>query len=221
MTSTTPERRITLQRSQRGLTEAKPSSHPVCDPTSTEVVGAQLDPNGVTGKDADEVLPELSGDVGQDFMAVLQSHLEHRVRQGGSPRPRPQWHPSSAIVNAPSFAVSAISMGGAWKSRRTRRPRKAEYTTAHSWRAIVARRDSAVQEERSRVPAEPNPDDLTTFATSMRVPIGGPLDLAAVDADGTPGFDGDRDAADAELRSFTKSCSRSRSAFGPNGGSRS
>jgi PPK2 family polyphosphate:nucleotide phosphotransferase len=43
-------------------------------------------------------------------------------------------------------------------------------------------------------------DDLGAFADLLRVKPGGRLDLASIDADGTPGFDGDRDAASAELQ---------------------
>src|SRR5947207_3884265 len=87
MTMTTPERRITLQRSQRGLTEAETFidrlSHPVRDSTPGEVVGTQLDADGVARQDADEVLSQLAGDVGQYLVPVLQAHLEHRVREWG------------------------------------------------------------------------------------------------------------------------------------------
>jgi PPK2 family polyphosphate:nucleotide phosphotransferase len=41
--------------------------------------------------------------------------------------------------------------------------------------------------------------DLGAFANRLRVPPGGPVDLARTDAQGTPGFDGDEAAADAEL----------------------
>src|SRR6187551_1982607 len=60
----------------------KPSSHPVRDATPGEVIGTELDADRVTGQDADEVLAELSGDVREHFVPVLQSHLEHRIRQG-------------------------------------------------------------------------------------------------------------------------------------------
>src|SRR6187549_1343429 len=59
----------------------KPSSHPVRDTTPSEVIGTELDADRVTGQDADEVLAQLSGDVREHFVPVLQSHLEHRVRQ--------------------------------------------------------------------------------------------------------------------------------------------
>jgi PPK2 family polyphosphate:nucleotide phosphotransferase len=41
--------------------------------------------------------------------------------------------------------------------------------------------------------------DLGAFADRLRVPAGGPVDLARTDADATPGFDGDEAVADAEL----------------------
>jgi PPK2 family polyphosphate:nucleotide phosphotransferase len=41
--------------------------------------------------------------------------------------------------------------------------------------------------------------DLQAFADLLQVPVGGPVDLGTIDAGGTPGFDGSREAADAEL----------------------
>jgi PPK2 family polyphosphate:nucleotide phosphotransferase len=41
--------------------------------------------------------------------------------------------------------------------------------------------------------------DLQAFADMLQVPVGGPVDLGAIDPGGTPGFDGSREAADAEL----------------------
>jgi PPK2 family polyphosphate:nucleotide phosphotransferase len=41
--------------------------------------------------------------------------------------------------------------------------------------------------------------DLGAFADRLRVPPGGPIDLARTDADGTPGYDGSEAAADMEL----------------------
>lgn len=41
--------------------------------------------------------------------------------------------------------------------------------------------------------------DLGDFAERLRVPPGGPVDLASVDPDATPGFDGDEEDADAGL----------------------
>ena len=46
---------------------------------------------------------------------------------------------------------------------------------------------------------KPKPIDLGKFADLHRVKPGGKVDLASVDPDGTPGFEGDRDAAEAEL----------------------
>ena len=60
----------------------KLSSHPVRDATPGEVIGRELDADGVTGKDADEVLAQLPGDVSEHLVPVLQAHLEHRVREG-------------------------------------------------------------------------------------------------------------------------------------------
>src|SRR5687768_2866010 len=53
----------------------------VGDATSRQIVRRELDQHFVAGKDADEVLSHLAGDVGQDFVLVLQLDLKHRVRQ--------------------------------------------------------------------------------------------------------------------------------------------
>lgn len=52
------------------------------------------------------------------------------------------------------------------------------------------------------MPAEPHPAALSAFAESLRVRPGGPVDLAAIDPGATPGFKGDREAAEAELRTL-------------------
>jgi PPK2 family polyphosphate:nucleotide phosphotransferase len=49
------------------------------------------------------------------------------------------------------------------------------------------------------MPNKREPNDLGAFADLLRVKPGGKLDLASIDPDGTPGFEGDRDAAAAEL----------------------
>src|SRR5579885_38426 len=90
MTRTTRRRRMTLHWSHIGLTLGLTfmpqlsflglfSAVSVGDPTSGEVVRGDLDLDAVSGEDADTVHPHLSGGVGQDFVAVLQSHLEHGV----------------------------------------------------------------------------------------------------------------------------------------------
>src|SRR5436190_9444354 len=97
MTITVPWRRMTLQLSQRALTEAltfngsstraRPGRRPagllqaVGDPAAGQVVGRELDPDAVAGQDPDEVHPELAADVGQDAVTVLQLDGEHRVGQ--------------------------------------------------------------------------------------------------------------------------------------------
>src|SRR6478752_6293194 len=97
MTITVPWRRMTLQLSQRALTEALTFNgsstrarvtarrswllEAVGDPAPGEVVGRQLDPDSVPRQDPDEVHPELAADVGQDAVTVLQLDGEHRVRQ--------------------------------------------------------------------------------------------------------------------------------------------
>src|SRR5262245_51273570 len=103
MTITVPWRRMTLQLSQRALTEAltfNGSSTRVCvvvpargllqpvgDPAAGEVVGRQLDPDAVTRQDPDEVHPELAADVGKDAVAVLKLDGEHRVGERLDNRP--------------------------------------------------------------------------------------------------------------------------------------
>jgi len=60
----------------------KPSSHPVRDSASGEVVLGELNAHGIAWQDADEVLAELAGDVGKYLVPVLESNPEHGVRQG-------------------------------------------------------------------------------------------------------------------------------------------
>ena len=49
------------------------------------------------------------------------------------------------------------------------------------------------------MPSAP-PSDLATFAGQLRIEPGSKVDLAAVDPDGTPGFAGEREAAELELK---------------------
>ena len=46
-----------------------------------EVVGRHLDADLVAGKDLDVVHAHLSGDVGRDFVAVLEFDAEHRIAE--------------------------------------------------------------------------------------------------------------------------------------------
>src|SRR4029453_17058989 len=84
MTITVPWRRMTLQLSQRALTEAltfngsstrvQSTGGPVGllqavgDAAAGQVVGRQLDPDAVSRQDPDEIHPQLAADVGQDAM---------------------------------------------------------------------------------------------------------------------------------------------------------
>src|SRR2546427_4169770 len=94
MTITVPWRRMTLQLSQRALTEAltfngsstrarwRPADRSrlfqaVGDPTAGQVVGRKLDPDAIPWQDPDEIHPELPADVGQHPMAILQLDCEH------------------------------------------------------------------------------------------------------------------------------------------------
>src|SRR5688572_6284246 len=87
MTMTVPCRRMTLQLSQRALTEALTFNgflellEPVRDPAAGQVVGRQLHADAVSRQDADEVHPKLAADVGEHAMAVLELDREHRVRE--------------------------------------------------------------------------------------------------------------------------------------------
>jgi PPK2 family polyphosphate:nucleotide phosphotransferase len=52
------------------------------------------------------------------------------------------------------------------------------------------------------MPSNARPGDLAAFAARLRVAPVGPVNLAEIDPDGTPGFTGDRDAATAELEAL-------------------
>ena len=94
MTITVPWRRMTLQLSQRALTEALTFNgssvfsvlsvgllESVRDPATGQVVWRQLDSDSVTGQDPDEVHPQLAADVGEHPVAILQLDREHGVRE--------------------------------------------------------------------------------------------------------------------------------------------
>src|SRR5664279_5443530 len=75
-----------LQLSQRVLTDAEtftsaPLLEPVGNTAPGEVVGRQFDPYAIPGQNADEVHPQLSADVRQDTMLVLQLDGEHGIRK--------------------------------------------------------------------------------------------------------------------------------------------
>jgi hypothetical protein len=57
------------------------SPMPVGDPTTVEVVGAQLDLDLVARQDPDVVLPHLPGDGRENGMAPVELHPEHRARE--------------------------------------------------------------------------------------------------------------------------------------------
>ena len=54
---------------------------PVRDATPGEVVGSEFHLHLVAGEDADVVHAHLAGDVGQDFVPVVERDLEHCVRK--------------------------------------------------------------------------------------------------------------------------------------------
>ena len=60
----------------RGLLEA------VGDAAAVQVVHRQLHGHAVAGQDLDVVHAHLAGNVGEDGVAILELHLEHRVGQG-------------------------------------------------------------------------------------------------------------------------------------------
>src|SRR3954463_7094159 len=93
MTITVPWRRMTLQLSQRALTEALTFNgssivrggagllESVGDAAPGQVVGRELDADPVAWQDADEVHAQLAADVGEHPVAVLQLDREHGVRK--------------------------------------------------------------------------------------------------------------------------------------------
>src|SRR4051812_45388773 len=75
-----------LQLSQRVLTDAEtftsaPLLEAVGDAPPRQVVGGELHPNAIARQDADEVHPQLSADVREHAMLVLQFDGEHGVRE--------------------------------------------------------------------------------------------------------------------------------------------
>src|SRR2546430_16835162 len=53
----------------------------VDDAAARQVVRRKFDANAVAGRDADEVATHAAGSVGDELVAVLELHLEHRIRQ--------------------------------------------------------------------------------------------------------------------------------------------
>ena len=53
----------------------------VGDPTALEVIRRQLNLDAVTWKDTDVVHAHLSGDVSENFVAVLEFYPEHCIRE--------------------------------------------------------------------------------------------------------------------------------------------
>lgn len=54
---------------------------PIGDPTTSQVVGRQLNLDAIAGENTDVVHPHLSGNMGQNFVAVFEFDAEHGVRQ--------------------------------------------------------------------------------------------------------------------------------------------
>src|SRR5205809_2068112 len=86
MMRTTPLRRTTLQCSQIFVTDAltfiaRSLLVPVDDPPAIQVVGRELHRHFVSGQNLDEVHAHLARDMRQHFVAVLQLHAKHRVRE--------------------------------------------------------------------------------------------------------------------------------------------
>src|SRR5437879_10763345 len=63
------------------MLELSSLSVPVGDPAAGEVVGGELHLHLVAGEDPDVVLPHLPGDGGEDGMAAVELHPEHRARE--------------------------------------------------------------------------------------------------------------------------------------------
>lgn len=87
MTRMRPWRRITRHFSHifftlgRTFTWTLLSLVSIGDPTSGEVVWGEFNLNLVARQDTDVVHPHLSGDVGQNLVAVFEFDAEHRVRE--------------------------------------------------------------------------------------------------------------------------------------------
>ncbi len=65
----------------RSVATARLLLEPVRDPTSGQVVGGQLHRDLVAGQDPDAVHSHLARHVGQDLVAIVHLHPEHRVGQ--------------------------------------------------------------------------------------------------------------------------------------------
>ena len=76
-----------------GGLEARLPAHPVVDsylnslgapsdPASGEVVGRHLNGHLVAGQDADEVHPQLAGNMCQDDVSISDIHMERGIGQG-------------------------------------------------------------------------------------------------------------------------------------------
>jgi hypothetical protein len=52
----------------------------------SEIVGGHFDVHLIANADADKILSHFARDVGEDFVAVLQSHPKHRAGQNLSDR---------------------------------------------------------------------------------------------------------------------------------------
>src|SRR5215208_4367872 len=63
------------------LHERDSSAIPVRDAAAREVIGRELDLDSVARRDADVVLPHLPRDRGEDGMAFIELHPEHRARK--------------------------------------------------------------------------------------------------------------------------------------------
>src|SRR6266404_694109 len=83
MTMVVPRRLMMRQRSHIVLTDGRTfmSAVPVGDSTAVQVVGTQLHLDLVARKDANVVLAHLPGDGGQDGVAAVDLHPEHRARE--------------------------------------------------------------------------------------------------------------------------------------------
>src|SRR2546423_509954 len=83
----------------------------VDDPAARQVVRRELDADAVARRDADEVAAHAAGRVGDELVAALELHLEHRVRQSLRDR---------GVHDDRLFLLVAVGGRGAPRLRRAR-----------------------------------------------------------------------------------------------------
>ena len=81
---------------------------PIGNATPLQVIGGQLDLNFVAGKNADVVHAHLSGDVGQNFMPVVELDAKHCVREGLKNSPFEQYCVFFGFRQCLAFRCAAV-----------------------------------------------------------------------------------------------------------------